>query len=94
MLATGQAGRDNGEVAHILPDGDLFAWCEHGTPLGHRCQWCRIAPDAPARPAQTGWECPRCHRTWNPSVLSCHHCPQPPASAESDPGPVEIGGCP
>ena len=29
-----------------------------------------------------GWECPRCHRVWNPSVLACHHCPQPPAFAD------------
>ena len=63
-------------MAHILPDSALFTWCEHGIPLGHRCHWC------PA-PAQRGWECPCCHRVWNPSVLACHHCPVP-----------ETDGCP
>ena len=61
-------------MAHIMADRDLYAWCEHGTPLGHSCPWCRTKPAAPERPAQTGWECPRCHRVWNPSVLACHHC--------------------
>ena len=79
-------------MAHILPDRDLFAWCEHGTPLGHNCQWCRTV--TPAREPDRGWECPRCHRVWNPNVLACHHCPEPAPVRDSDPGPIEIDGCP
>jgi hypothetical protein len=43
--------------------------------------WCPV--DVPC-----GWECPRCHRVWNLSVLACHNCPEPPAfiaKAETDP---------
>ena len=72
-------------MAHILPDSPFagpFAWCEHGTPLGHRCQFCRTVTSA--QPTTTGWECPRCHRVWNPAVLACQHCPEPPAFIAKD----------
>ena len=42
-------------------------------------------PHCPAD-VPSGWECPRCRRVWNPSVLACHHCPEQPA--------IEIDGCP
>ena len=61
-------------MAHILPDRDLYAWCHHGTPLGHACQWCHHEP---GQPAAVGWLCVGCHRVWNPAVLACHHCPGP-----------------
>ena len=64
-------------MAHIVTGPDLYAWCEHGTPLGHTCQWCRTVTPGP--PVVTGWECPRCRRVYNPAVLACHHCPEPPA---------------
>lgn len=82
-------------VAHILPDGDLFAWCAHGTPLGRTCQWCRpVTTDAPA---PVGWLCTGCGRVWNPAVLACHHCPEPTAPTARTPGlhdlyPVHIAG--
>jgi hypothetical protein len=65
-------------MAYILPANDLLPWCEHGTPLGHRCQFCPVAAPAPAKPASSGWRCPGCGRCWNPSVLACHHCPASP----------------
>lgn len=78
-------------MAYILPGNDLLPWCEHGTPLGHRCQFCPATPPVSAKPAATGWECPRCHRVWNPSVFACNHCqpsPIPPLPAdESAPAP-------
>ena len=37
----------------------------------------------PDRTTQTGWECPRCHRVWNPSVLCCHHCPAPEPAGDA-----------
>jgi hypothetical protein len=83
-------------VAHILPDGDLFTWCEHGTPLGHRCQFCH--PVTSAQPAQTGWKCPGCGHGYAPWVPECHHCPVAGPSAfiakEYDPGPIAIGPVP
>jgi hypothetical protein len=82
-------------VAHILNGPDLFAWCEHGTPLGHSCWYCRTYEGTAADPElpRRGWECPRCRRAWNPSVLSCHHCPEPPVviAQENEPAPLEIG---
>jgi hypothetical protein len=48
--------------------------------------WCPV--DVPC-----GWECPRCHRIWNPSVLACHNCPEPPAFiAKTGIYPVHIDG--
>ena len=41
-----------------------------------------ILPD-PAQTTSSGWECPRCRRVWSPSVLACHHCPGPAATASS-----------
>ena len=68
-------------MAYILPDSPFtgtFAWCDHGTPLGHRCTWCPPKVTS-VQAAPVGWECPCCHHVWNPSVLACHHCPEPPA---------------
>ena len=62
-------------MAYILPD----------SPAVHQCVACgqplprfTSVPSA-AHPASSGWECPRCHRVWNPTVLACHHCPEPAA---------------
>ena len=80
-------------MAHIMAGGELFTWCEHGTPLGHSCWYCRTYEGTAAdpEPPRRGWECPRCRRTWNPSVLSCHHCPEPPAFIAKESGPDPIG---
>jgi hypothetical protein len=85
MRADRQAGRDNGGVAYILPE-----------PAQHQCETCgqplpRFTSVPPAAPS--GWECPRCHRIWNPSVLACHNCPEPPAFiAKTGIYPVHIDG--
>ena len=58
--------------------GYLHSTCQHGTPLGHNCQWCR-PPATTGRPLTVqlgGWRCPGCGTCWSPSVLACHHCPQ------------------
>jgi hypothetical protein len=75
-------------VVHILPDNGLYAWCEHGTPLGHSCQLCQFSPrTTSALPAATGWKCPGCGHSYAPWVPECHHCPQPPAlTAKGDAG--------
>ena len=80
-------------MAHILPDSGPHAWCEHGTPLGHTCQWCittapavapAVAPQA-VPPSPVGWSCPRCGHSYAPWVPECHHCPQPgPIGALTD----------
>ena len=72
-------------MAHIMSGPDLYAWCEHGTPLGHPCQFCRVPPTMPPagplpkRKAPAGWTCPSCGHSYAPWVPECHHCPQPPA---------------
>jgi hypothetical protein len=52
-------------------------------------------PVTSAQPDRYGWECPRCHRVWNPSVIACHHCPVPEQPAfiakGDDPGPAGSG---
>jgi len=55
-------------VAHILDDPPQFQCEACGQPLPRFT----APPSAPS-----GWECVRCHRVWNPSVLACHHCPAP-----------------
>ena len=71
-------------MAYILPGSDLFTWCEHGTPLGHSCQFCRTTavyspppPPVPAQPVQYGWKCSGCGHSYAPWVPECHHCPGP-----------------
>ena len=74
-------------MAHTLPGSGLVAWCEHGTPLGHSCQFCQFTvpwrPEPPAAaspPAPPGWTCPSCLHSYAPWVPECHHCPPPPAA--------------
>ena len=76
---------------------DLYAWCEHGTPLGHTCQFCRYTapapPPAPAPPVPAGWRCGTCGHCYAPWIPECHHCPEPPAftAKGNDPSPIEVG---
>ena len=68
-------------MAHILPSSELFTWCEHGTPLGHPCQFCPAALAAP--PELTRFRCNACGQSLPrytsapgaaPSGWECPHC--------------------
>lgn len=77
-------------MAYIEPEPWWFRCNACGQPLP------RFTSVPGAMPvAASGWECPRCHHVWNPSVLACHHCPVPEQPAfiakGSDPGPIETG---
>jgi hypothetical protein len=69
-------------VAYILPDPPQFRCEACGQPLPRFTS----VPSA----ASSGWECPRCHRIWNPSVLACHQCPEPPAFIAKEGGPYGL----
>ena len=83
-------------MAHILPEParepflprprEGFAEIFAGGTDPNGVPWCPA--DVPS-----GWECPRCRRVWNPAVLACHHCPEPPAfiTTGNDPGSIEVG---
>jgi hypothetical protein len=63
-----------------MPDNGLYAWCGHGTPLGHTCRFCAHTTSVQPQPAApTGWKCPGCGHSYAPWVPECHHCPEPPA---------------
>lgn len=36
-----------------------------------------------------GWECPRCHRTYNPNVQQCHACPSGLSTLGGEAGRIE-----
>jgi hypothetical protein len=83
-------------MAHILTDGPLSRR-EGGGMYVDPNQTPVELMEPSMEPAQqsaalcpSGWECPRCRRVWAPSVLACHHCPEPPAfiAKVDDPGLV------
>ncbi len=93
MLLSALPGEENGDVAHILGGVSMAGSCPHGLLATTRCFDCLpLSPAGSAygmsrTTAPVGWECPCCHHVWNPSVLACHHCPEPPAfTAKGDAG--------